>query len=394
MTAGQRKKVRSLSRAAGRTAAVLALVLCAAGPGAAATGDKGDVADELRGLLSRHMQERTGIRGEAVAILRGDRAVRVAVGGTGRGPALTPDHMVRIASMTKPFTAAAILRLMEQGQIDITAPIGPYLRPDTAARLDKAGYDPTRIRVRDLLAHSSGLRDYAQRPEFMAAVQAEPDRRWTRQEQLDIALRGGPPLAAPGMLTSYSDTGYILLGEIIEQRTGKPLGPAVRGLLRFDRIGLVHSWWETMEPRPTDAPRAPVFLLDADVGDVHPSFDLFGGGGLVSNVEEVARFYRALLQGQVFDRPATLAILLTVDELDRSQDGGRSQANGVSLVEADGLLCWGHGGFWGSLVAHCPEADVTFAWSTNQAESGSTRENRRPTIDGFVRLTRRMAGRR
>ena len=75
---------------------------------------------------------------------------------------------------------------------------------------------------------------------------------------------------------------------------------AVRELIDFDKLELDATWWEIMEPRPdTAAPRAHQYLGATDCTDFHPSIDLYGGGGLVTDVTDLARFMRLLLTGEV-----------------------------------------------------------------------------------------------
>lgn len=99
-------------------------------------------------------------------------------------------------------------------------------------------------------------------PAILLQVKALPQRRWTRAEQLAIALEAGPPLAPPGDLFHYSDTGYILLGEVIEVVTGAPLPAAIRRTLDFERLGLRDTWFESLEPIPPHAPARQLQLLD------------------------------------------------------------------------------------------------------------------------------------
>ena len=172
-------------------------------------------------------------------------------------------------------------------------------------------------------------------------------------------------LGAPGAQYAYSDTGYVLLGDLIERATSKSLAAAYRDLLHFDQLGLDQTWLESVEPEPAGtADRAHQFYEDLDTYDADPSFDLYGGGGLVSTVRDLATFYRALLTGGVFADPATLTVMTTVPAV--SSDAGA----GMGLFSFDGAelgMCWSHSGFWGSAVITCPERDFTFAVSIFQA---------------------------
>ena len=79
------------------------------------------------------------------------------------------------------------------------------------------------ITVRELLLHTSGIYNYGTDPDYQAAVNADPTKHWTRLEQVRFAVEHGRPVGEPGALYAYSDTGYALLGEILERVTGGSL---------------------------------------------------------------------------------------------------------------------------------------------------------------------------
>lgn len=270
---------------------------------------------------------------------------------------LRPEHTLRIASNTKTYVAAAILRLVEDGRLELEAPIESYLLPVTRATLEGGGYDTHEISVRMLLSHTSGLFDYATTSVFLERVLSDPGHGWSRAEQLAIAMREGAPLSPPGEAYHYSDTGYILLGEILEEATGQPMNQAVRRLVNFNRLGLRSTWFETLDSVPSTAPpRAHQYVGSFDSNDLDPSMDLWGGGGLVSNVEDVARFYGALARGNVFRGPGTFESMVATGS---SVENAAGYGMGIGGGEYDGIVCYGHGGYWGTLVRHCPELDLT-----------------------------------
>jgi D-alanyl-D-alanine carboxypeptidase len=110
-------------------------------------------------------------------------------------------------------------------------------------------------------------------------------------------MKGGKPYGAPGKVFSYSDTGYILLGEILERQTGGSMAAALRNLLGYQRLGLRSTWLETLESAPKGVlDRAHRYEGDHDTYTDDPSYDLYGGGGLASTVRDTALFMRALFQ--------------------------------------------------------------------------------------------------
>jgi D-alanyl-D-alanine carboxypeptidase len=231
--------------------------------------------------------------------------------------------------------------------------------------LRAGGYRPEDITVRQLLQHTSGLFDYASSPAYDDVNVADPGHRWTRAEQVQFAMDHGAPLAPPGREYHYSDTGYVLLGEIVEQVTRRSLPDAVRRLVGFRRLGLRHTWWETLEPAPAGSrPRAHQYYGDEfDNITLDASHDLYGGGGLVSTVADVTRFYRALFHGRILPEEMVRTMI-------RPSAPGRAVGAGMGIFRVDvaGERCFGHPGYWGTEAVHCPGLDLTYTRTTNQAD--------------------------
>jgi D-alanyl-D-alanine carboxypeptidase len=344
--------------------------------GLAATAAAQSPAAELQRALAEEVAANPSLPGELLHVhapARGmDASLAAGVFDRASGRPLDAHHGFRVASVTKTFVAAAVLRLHEQGRIGVDDPIARHLPAEYADLLRGDGYAVDSITVRHLLTHTSGIYDYATEERYFAAVFGDPAHRWTRMEQVRAAMEWGQPRFAPGAGYHYSDTGYILLGEMIERLSGVPLARALRTLLDFERLGLDETYLETLEPRPgSAADRSHTYFGDIDTGDWDPSFDLYGGGGLVSSVEDLARFYRALLRGEVFQRPETLRTMLSVPATNAESPGG-AYAMGLQRRTIGGEECWGHTGFWGTAVYHCAGPDVTIVRHTNQAQPGES----------------------
>lgn len=335
------------------------------------------VTQKLEVLLYEHLKANPEIAGEELSIHTARWSWSNAVGKVnGSATPITAQHVFRIASVTKPFVAATILRLMEMGKLDIEQPIASLLSTETAEMLRKGGYDPDKITVQQLMSHTSGIYDYAQDAKFRTKVFTDPTHQWSRSEQVKFAMINGKPIGPPGQRFGYSDTGYILLGEIIERHTGDNLGKSARSLLRFDRLGLKDTYWEQFEQKPAKVLFAGNAIGSNDLTHANHSFDLFGGGGLISSTNDLATFMRALVRGDVFADRRTLAMLLTVTDAARDPDDYREiEGNGVVLVKIGRYKCFGHSGFWGVDTAYCPENDLSFAWTVNHAGDRMTAVN-------------------
>ena len=219
--------------------------------------------------------------------------------------------------------------------------------------------------MRHLLTHTSGIFDYAMSAPFQEAVFGSPTKRWTREEQVRFAVEKGQSYGAPGSVFHYSDTGYILLGEIIERITGEPLAAALRTLLAYERNGWKSTWLETLEPVPAgEAERAHQYIGTVDTYSFDPSFDLFGGGGLAATPRDMAAFTRALFEGKVYRKKETLDVMLSQPPVAAE----RNYRYGIYSKTVAGATAYGHTGFWNTFSFHFPELDLTVAASVTQQE--------------------------
>lgn len=333
----------------------LALVSLVLAPPAAA----GDLTADLQQILADFLAENPEAPGAAVSVvcpalgLDWEGAAGQAVRGGATRP-LTTDHTFRIASNTKTYVAAAVLRLVEDGRLQLAAPLGQHLPAEHAALLAGDGYDLAAITLQQVLSHTAGLADHTGDESYGEAIIAAPQHVWTRDEQLRRCVELFDPLGPPGGAFIYSDTGYVLLGGVLERVTGRALGPAVRDLLGFARLGLDATWWEDQEnPPPGAGPRAHQYIGEHDTADWSASADLFGGGGLVCDVHDLGRFLRALMKGQVLRDEATLAVM--------TGGGTPGYRLGLMVAELAGHLAYGHQGFWNTFAFHVPTLDVTIA---------------------------------
>ena len=341
-------------------------------PAVAASAAADSLAVRLQAILADEVAANPSLPGELMHVhapARGiDRSFAVGWFDRPQGQPLDPHHGFRVASVTKTFTAASILRLMEEGRLGLDDAIPRHLSRETLAALEGDGYATATITIRHLLHHTAGVYDYATDQRFFAAAFANPAHRWTRSEQVDSAMVWGAPYFAPGAGFHYADTGYLLLAEIIERVTGRPLAEAFRTLLNFERVGLDETYLETLEPVPAQARElSHPYFGEMDGIGFDASLDLYGGGGIVSTTEDLARFYRALLRGEVFREPRTLELMLTMPATNTTAVGG-GYAMGMQRRIIGGHTCWGHTGFWGTAAFHCPDIDLTVVRHINQAQ--------------------------
>jgi D-alanyl-D-alanine carboxypeptidase len=333
--------------------------------------------ERLQALADRDVERWPPMPGRLIHVLAPERGIdlEVAAGLADRatGEPLVPGSRFRIASVTKPFVGASTLRLVEAGRLDLDASLDVLLAEETTEVLREGGYDTARITLRHLMTHTSGIYDFAASAYdpsiddgFDAAIATDPTHRWTREEQRRFAVDHGQPYGPPGAVYCYSDTNANLVGELLERETGTTMGAAIRDLVGYDRLGMRLTYQESIEPEPADLPPwSHQYERDVDVLTIDPSVDLYGGGGLVSTCADLARFFRALLRGEVFDDPATLATMTTclqdVPASDRLATGDDPDDAAMFLFRASAgdREWWGHDGWWGTTAYTCPELDLT-----------------------------------
>lgn len=329
---------------------------------------------ELQELVAADLDRLGNAPGQILSVYAPSRGIdlTVAVGTEllDGGAPLTDATTVRLTSVTKTYVAAAVLRLVESGAIalddsladaGISAALLDLLRAD--------GYPVDAITVGQMLTHTSGIADYAGSSDYTASPYternlADPAHAWTREEQVRFAVDNYDPIAAPGAEYHYSDTNYILLGDLLEQSQDTGLGDAMRSLIGTEAFGPATTHFEILEPTPPDAgPRAGQYFGTFDARLASPTIDLYGGGGLVASMPETARFFHALGTGGVFTDPDSFATMSAVTE-PGSQVGA---ASGLYRLEFDGVECFGHGGFYGTFALVCPSIDLAMARAWNQA---------------------------
>ncbi|MEM9259768.1 MAG: serine hydrolase domain-containing protein, partial [Bacteroidota bacterium] len=215
--------------------------------------------------------------------------------------ALAADQPVLIASSIKTYVAASVLRLVEEELLSLELPIEDLVSEKTRALFTTDGYDFSAIRVKHLLSHTSGIEDYANQA-YIDYKDKYPNYRWTRDEQLALAVKVGAPLAGPGEVFSYADANYLLLTEIIEGRTKLPFYEAMRKLLKYDELGLNKTWFPTLEKKPRRTKKMAHQYWGAygwDAQNMDVSWDLYGGGGIACPTKDLAQFVYHYFNGNI-----------------------------------------------------------------------------------------------
>jgi D-alanyl-D-alanine carboxypeptidase len=277
------------------------------------------------------------------------------------GRPVTPDLRQRVGSITKTFTAAAIMQQVEKGRIDLDAPIGRYL-PGLVP-----GERGARITVRMLLNHTSGIAEYIPCA-FPSIQEFSPDslddnrfRKFFPAELIEMGLAApatGEPGATPGV---YSNTNYMLLGQLLERTTDTTVEKYVTRNV-IERAGLRHTEFPTLPY--IEGPHSRMY--EALFGLIDPPRDysvynmswVWPSASLVSTMADLNLFYGRLFAGEIVNRSSLAQMRRTgpVIALD-----GQTIDYGLGLhrVEIPGCgTFWGHDGtVWGAGTISMTRAD-------------------------------------
>jgi D-alanyl-D-alanine carboxypeptidase len=308
----------------------------------------------ISAALTAAMDEvhRAGMPGVFAEVREGEQVWSGAAGvaDLSSGRPVTADLRHRVGSIAKTFTAAAVLRQVEGGQIELDRPIGHYL-PGLVP-----GDRGNTITVRMLINHTSGLAEYL--PTAYPSLKAFPsladttpqsldDHRFTRFHPLELIRMGvtAPAVGAAGATPGiYSNTNYLLLGQLLEhvtgigaqacitetvieraglRDTGFPTGPTVKG----PHARLYEAWFGMIDP-PRD-------YSEYDMSWVGPA------ASLISTVADLNRFYVMLLEGEIVSRSSLEQMQRTVPVISFE---GKTIDYGLGLHRME---VPGHGTFWG-----------------------------------------------
>ncbi len=249
---------------------------------------------------------------------------------------------IRTGSITKTFVAAAVLRLVEQGRLGLEDKLSAHL-PKVVGNIPMS----EKITVRHLLAHLSGIFDPANESlRYKLNIVNDPERiyRMSIDELLEEYVYGEKLHFEPGTAWSYSNTNYLLLGQIMEEVTGKSLQAALDELV-FSPLQLKETYIEQRDDRNVARGYADLYgdgkLLDLSRWD-RADGDGKADGGIVSTATDIGKFLQALMTGQLL-APATLEAMKSI-QLEGCDNYDCEYGLGLSLYRTSAGIAFGHSG--------------------------------------------------
>lgn len=322
---------------------------------AAELPDKAEVAGEAQGMLAE-VWPAAG-PGAAVLVARGDEILFQGARGLAdleAGTALDVDDTFRIGSVTKQFAAAGLLKLVEAGKVSLDDPLSKYL-PDYA--------NGAAITVRQLLNHTSGIKSYTGIEGYMG----EPIRVDLDTSGMIAVFEHLPVDFAPGADWAYNNSGYVLVGAVIEAASGQSWHTYLEDVL-FEPLDMDDTGYGA-DPGVV-ATHVNGYTLDGD--QPAPAVPLsmtqpHAAGALVSSVGDLLAWNRALHEGKVL-ASATYQQMITPVEAAEMHGYGFGLSRGT--VRGEAMLQHGGGipGFSAYLL-YLPDTDITVAVLQNSDRS-------------------------
>ncbi|MBN1225032.1 MAG: beta-lactamase family protein [Candidatus Aminicenantes bacterium] len=287
---------------------------------------------------------------------------------------MTPESRMLSGSIGKTFVAAVALSLAQEGAFSLDDKIIKWFGDeDWFPRLPNG----PEITLRMFLTHSSGLSDHVHSEKYGQAIlrmigSADPDFCFEPREIVAFVL-DQKPLFAPGQGYSYTDTGYILIGMIIEKTTGstyyeelhkrilgpmqlKRTSPSDRRDLSGLAAGYIH---------PDDNPFGLPEKTTIDGGMLFNPANEWTGGGLITNPQDLVRWAKLLYEGKALDKPYLEELL------NSGFKDGKNQSHyglGVGVKGSELGMTYGHGGWfpgYSSMVSYYPEQKIAIAVQVN-----------------------------
>jgi D-alanyl-D-alanine carboxypeptidase len=287
---------------------------------------------------------------------------------------LTADTPMYVASITKSFVAAATLQLVDEGLLQLD---------DTLDRWYPNFPNAAQITLTQLLTMTSGsYNHFSNAPDnaFLPLILADISRQWQADEIINTVAEF-EPVDAPGASYGYSNTNYLMLGEIIAEVTGQPVADVLQ--TRFLTVlGLDNSYIAGNQPHATNLAGGYLRSSAALIGQAEPMLtsaaDYAGletlfksAGDLVSTSHDLTTWLTAVTQGDILS-PAMTHLMLAPSELSLQANAGYGY--GLEWVNTSYGQAVGHSGLnpgYASLTLFFPQLDVTISATTND-EQGET----------------------
>ena len=272
---------------------------------------------------------------------------------------VTPDMPFRLYTLSKMPVAALALALVDDAKLGLDDRIGKWIDPALIQNLPHSA----EITIRDLIAETSGIRDYHDEP-FIFETRSNSGKKWSPEELVAHAADGGAA-SPPGVgVSRLSNTNYVLLGLAIEKAGNAPLASQLQDRMFAPLKMTATRSWENMDlPSPVHG-HVPQFFYRVDIGDLDLSM-AWGAGGLISTAADVARMTRGIFEGDFLSRSSRA---LMIEEFRPLADSDAEYGYGTmrfSSLDPAPIGHVGQGAGFGTIAAWWPRTGLIVVALTN-----------------------------
>jgi len=287
---------------------------------------------------------------------------------------MKPDDVMLSGSVGKTYVAAVVLKLYEQGLIDLKAKAVSWFQDTDWFQNVQNAPD---ITVGMLLNHTAGIPEYVYQKELWQAISENRDKEWSVEERLAF-VTDEPPVNPPGEGWAYADSHYLILGLIIEKVTGRSYYEVLDELI-LGPCNLDHTFHSDRRSVPglipgytnlTDEFQLPHKVLNDNRYAFNPQLE-WTGGGLASTVSDLTLWAHQLYGGSVL-KPETLKLMLTPAPYETTLFEDAGYGLGSFIAETDGVAWYGHTGFspgYITYLQYLPDYDIALALQVNDDSS-------------------------
>ena len=295
------------------------------------------------------------------------------------GGKVDANYCFRVGSITKTFTATIIMQLIEEGSLNLDDIFLQVVNEDTRKLFTELMFFTgvnysDKITIKNLLEHSSGIRDYfADDTRFFKYVMKYPAQSWRWETimlkyfEYNLNHKG---VFVPGTGFHYSDTNYLLLAVLIQELTTRSFHVALQERI-LDPLALNDTFLEFYQDVRGASPIVFPFYGSNYLKEINSSFD-WGGGGLISSVNDLDVFIRSLLSGKLFKRNSTLKLMTDFDGNFINSSSRLSlnlYAMGLQQKKIGDYNLIGHNSAYGGMMFYDINTDVSIILTINQSAS-------------------------
>lgn len=295
--------------------------------------------------------------------------VKSSAGAVQNNSQTSTDQPFHIASIGKMFTTVLILQLVESGKLSLDDSVQKILGEEIVKNLFVyEGIDYSdKVTISHLLSHTSGVADYFESTEkngksVLEELTKAPENFWTPIDLVDFTRNNQKALTIPGGKFHYSDTGYVLLGLVIEKIAQNKYETVLQEKI-FAPLGMTHTYMY-LRSEPINKSQLPVSTMMLGSQDVTTYKSIsadWAGGGIISTTEDLLLFHKAFINGKLVANKGYISLIGTNQFMDGIYYGlglMTVRFGDMSLVMPKTPDLHGHSGLLSTLLFYSPDYDA------------------------------------